>query len=271
MRGAPCPVRLPTGTPEAALGCRPGPSRFRHGRRSVFLDAPEAARVTVIALEGASAVGKTTAAERLCEAFDAHRVPEVNERFERPERASATWYFERQCDRWRMATDRESDCEVVVLDGDVLQPLWYNWIARHLSNDRAAIEEFAPPDAVYRFYRERMSERAVGFPDRYFLLHASEEALRRRKADDETRTRRNFESHLRFAEPQRAYFERLRTRRPEMVRSVPARSVESTVSEIASAIPRAGDSPDRYAPERPDALFDWVSESRTDGRDRRDR
>lgn len=222
--------------------------------------------MTIIALEGPSAVGKTTTAKALCEEFDGYRVPEVNERFDTSEEDSDTWYFERQCDRWELARERETEHELVVLDGDVLQPLWYNWIASGLADDHETIEALAPLDSIYRFYCEKMQDQRVGFPDRYFLLLADSETLRRRKRDDETRRRRNFETHLQFVAPQREYFERLQSLSPELVRFVRARNVERNCTEIEREIPSSDQSTaGRYATELLDSTFEWASETTPDG------
>ncbi|MFC6964323.1 hypothetical protein [Halocatena marina] len=214
--------------------------------------------MTIISLEGASAVGKTTTAEVLCDEFDAYRVPEVNALFDTSKEDSTTWYFERQCDRWEIAIEREQEHDFVILDGDVLQPLWYNWIAHGLSHERADIEEFAPLDSIYRFYRKKLQERAVGFPDRYFFLHTDTDSLRQRKNSDETRTRRNFESHLQFTTPQRHYFEQLQTQSPERVRFVHTQSIETNCSTIRANFPISDNRTDRYLLTVLDAMYDWA-------------
>ncbi|MFC4550983.1 MULTISPECIES: ATP-binding protein [Halorussus] len=217
--------------------------------------------MTIISLEGASAVGKTTTAEVLCDEFDAYRVPEVNALFDTSKEDSTTWYFERQCDRWEIAIDREKEHEFVVLDGDVLQPLWYNWIAHHLSDELATVEEFAPLDSICHFFREKVQEQSIGFPDRYFLLFTDDNTLKQRKGNDEKRTRRNFESHLQFATPQRRYFEKLQTLSPKKVRFVRAQSVNTNRDTIRAELPSSDDRTGRYSLDVLDAIFDWAEET----------
>lgn len=217
--------------------------------------------MTIISLEGASAVGKTTTAEALCNEFDAYRVPEVNALFDTSNEDSTTWYFERQCDRWEIAVDREKEHEFVVFDGDILQPLWYNWIAHHLSGELTTVEEFAPLDSIYHFFREKMRAQSIGFPDRYFLLYTDDSTLRRRKGNDETRRRRNFESHLQFATPQRHYFEKLQSLTPERVRFVRAQRVDTNRSTIRAELPSSDDRAGRYSLDVLDAMFNWAEET----------
>jgi hypothetical protein len=81
----------------------------------------------IICFEGASAVGKTTTADCFKTTGGAFVVPEVNLLFERPEDAPPEWYFERQVQRWQIAQEQSSFYRLVILDGDLFQPLWYSW------------------------------------------------------------------------------------------------------------------------------------------------
>lgn len=154
--------------------------------------------MTVISIEGASAAGKTT----VCLALEAEhgfiRIPEVNELFSRAPDEAPRWYLERQIDRWKMACHVSSSGGSAVLDGDPFQPMWYNWIFPDLG--------FQPVAEVVRFYHDKVSAGIIHFPDKYYVLTASESELRQRKETDKSRSRRNFEKHLRLIEPQLAYF-----------------------------------------------------------------
>ncbi len=154
--------------------------------------------MTIISIEGASAVGKTT----VCLALEAEhgftRIPEVNELYSRVPDEPPSWYFERQIDRWKMACDVSSSGGSAVLDGDPFQPMWYNWIFPELG--------LQPISEVVRFYHDKVSAGIIRFPDRYYLLTTSELELRQRKESDRSRSRRNFEKHLRLIKPQLAYF-----------------------------------------------------------------
>lgn len=213
--------------------------------------------VTIVCLEGPSGVGKTTTATAFCEAFDAVRVPEVDALFERPADAPDDWYHERQCDRWRRAVDAEADHDVVVLDGDVFQSLWYNWFATHAPADGPG--PFASLETVHRRYERRLRERRVGFPDRYLVLGASEATLRRRAEGDETRTRRNFEYHLGLVAPQRAYFEALGAFAPGLVRFRPATTVADGVDALAAVSRVSPASTDRYDGGRLTTVAAWLA------------
>jgi hypothetical protein len=139
-----------------------------------------------------------------------------------------------------------------VLDGDVFQPLWYNWTY--------GFERWEDLDGLEAFYRPRVASGEVGFPDVYVILGASTEALRRRKEGDAARQRRGFEIHLKLVEPQRRYFEAMGELAPGLVRFVDAEYAAQTVSAVAEAAREA------RAVERPVELFDgmvwWLRENR---------
>ncbi len=77
----------------------------------------------IICLEGPSAVGKTTTCLALAEQMDAYIIPEVNALFTRPAEASPNWYLECQAARWEIAQRQQEQNALVVLDGDLFQPL----------------------------------------------------------------------------------------------------------------------------------------------------
>ncbi len=155
--------------------------------------------MTVIAIEGASAVGKSTVCRILEAEFGFSRIPEVNELFSRGVNPTSSWYFERQLERWQMACAVSKAGGRAVLDGDPLQPVWYNWIFTEAG--------LQPISAVIEFYKQQFRSGRMQFPEKYYLLTATESELHRRKAADTTRTRRNFVSHLRLIKPQVAYFQ----------------------------------------------------------------
>jgi thymidylate kinase len=178
----------------------------------------------ILTLEGASAVGKTTTAAALVDQFAAATFPEVNALFRRPPEDHPNWYFERQVDRWQMAKALDKDKAIVILDGDALQALWYNWIFQNSG--------FQPLDDVIAFYGPLIEQGQLGFPDCYVILLAPETELRRRKEKDATRSRRNFENHLKLVQAQVLYFEAMSALAPGRVHFVQATDTEASVNEI---------------------------------------
>jgi ABC-type dipeptide/oligopeptide/nickel transport system ATPase component len=123
--------------------------------------------LTLICLEGASGVGKSTTCLEIMTLYNASVIPEVNELFERPETASKYWYFEKQVERWQLAQEKLKKHELVVLDGDIFQPLWYNW-----SYDFQIFGQTI--DQIKDYFLNQIKNGNIGFPDSYSLLFIEE-------------------------------------------------------------------------------------------------
>lgn len=108
-----------------------------------------------------------------------------------------------QVKRWELAKNESESGKEAILDGDHLQPVWYNWIFEDLN--------FQPIDDVLDFYSAAFLKGDLDFPDAYVALHLGIDKLKSRKENDKNRKRSNFEMHLRLIEPQRNYFEELRS------------------------------------------------------------
>lgn len=200
--------------------------------------------MVIICFEGPSAVGKTSTAAAIAEAEGAYIIPEVNLLFERPAAAPPEWYFERQVERWRLAASRAKTHPLVILDGDPYQPLWYCWAYD--------FRGWQGLDFMEAFYRPLIAEGEMGFPDRYIILSATIEELRRRKEGDRGRRRGGFDTHLRFIEPQRRYFRAMQSFAPGRVHFLEARTIEENVQVVA------GLDESQLGRERPLALFDFL-------------
>jgi len=186
--------------------------------------------VTVICLEGASGIGKSTSSLYLNKHFNFKIIPEVNEMFERPIKESSTWYFEKQVERWRLAENESIKGDNVILDGDPMQPLWYNWIFSDLG--------FQPIEQVYEFYSYAIEKGKIKFPEKYFILTASELELRKRKESDKSRTRSNFETHLRYISPQLDYFSKMNSLNFGHVEFIQNTDLNSTATSILNGLPK---------------------------------
>ena len=180
--------------------------------------------MAIICFEGASAVGKTTTAQAFAENHAAFVVPEVNQLFTRPENEPREWYFDRQVDRWQIAHENSQTNELVILDGDPFQPLWYNWAYDYVG--------WQKPDFMAEFYERAIKNKMIDFPDLYFIFSTTEAELRKRRSSDGTRQRRGFETHLKMIEPQRRYFEAVKIFSPERVLFLDAETIESNVKFI---------------------------------------
>lgn len=183
----------------------------------------------IICFEGPSAVGKTTLCRALSDQF--HIVPEVNLLFERPAEEAPYWYHERQVDRYQLCiqTDKAS-----ILDGDIFQPIWYNWVCRYP-------ETFLPKKETHAFYRRQVAEQKMAFPDLYIIFQAEEAQLWERKEQDASRRRRNFAKHLGIIKPLQAYYRFLEQETDIALKFLPYTEIEPTKEAVLSLI--AGISP----------------------------
>ncbi|MDQ4120072.1 MAG: chloramphenicol acetyltransferase [Acidobacteriota bacterium] len=182
----------------------------------------------IICFEGASAVGKTTLSKYLCENFNAVAIPEVNLLFKRKPNEPKFWYFEKQVERWQLAVNALKNYKIAILDGDPFQPLWYNWAYN--------FDVFQSLQIVADFYREKIIGGKIAFPDQYFILTVSDSELRKRKVNDGSRTRKNFERHLQFIKPQIAYFSFMKSINTDFIKFIENREIEKTAEKIVNSI-----------------------------------
>ena len=211
----------------------------------------------IICFEGASAVGKTALSEYLRENFNAFVIPEVNLLFQRTPDEPKFWYFERQAERWQLAASASKNYEIIILDGDPFQPLWYNW---------AYDFDFGEPfEEITDFYRRELAAGKIAFPDRYFILTVRPDELRKRKANDASRTRKNFDRHLRFIEPQTAYFNFIKSLNEDLAEFIENKEIEKSAERIINSI---GDNFTRLNKSESLMLFDsiknWLSENKAE-------
>lgn len=224
--------------------------------------------MTAICLEGALAVGKSSTAAVLAEQYGAFIVPEMNRLFRPPEddpdsptRRSFSefvatqppgWYLERQAERWTIAAEGARAQGLAVLDRDPFQPLWYRWAFRFEGGGQTLAE-------LRDFYRPRLVDGTLRFPDGYILLTADLSELERRSREDTVRQRRGFDKQKTFIEPQKRYFEAMAEFAPGMVAFVRAESVAGNVAAIQEALPRFTESASRRDDTVLfDALIGWL-------------
>jgi len=182
----------------------------------------------IICFEGASSIGKTTLSKYLRDNYNTCVIPEVNLLFARKENEEKFWYFERQVERWEMAVSAAKNYKTVILDGDAFQPFWYNW-----AYDFDGLESL---ESITGFYREKLAAREIDFPDKYFVLTLNKNELQKRKANDALRTRKNFERHLRFIEPQRVFYSFIKSINNDLVEFIENIEMEVTGEKILNSI-----------------------------------
>lgn len=209
----------------------------------------------ILCLEGASAVGKTTCCRALQDSLGAAVIPEVNALFERPPSAPEDWYLERQAERCALARAAAETHPLAILDGDPFQPLWYNW--------SFGFEDCQSLDHLRGFFRPLIASGVMGFPDRYCLLVAGEATLRQRRDADQTRSRRNFERHLRLLESLPRYFGAVAALAPSLVEVVEADGVPNSVARIQESVAPAQRTTAAESLRLFDALTGWIKDNKT--------
>ena len=207
--------------------------------------------MAIIFIEGLSAVGKTTTSYEIARRCNAYVVDEVPPLFQVPDNLAGeelnAWLMERALDRWRIAQEQADEFDLVILDGDHIK-IWYDWI-------------YGPEGdswkRCHKYLREKIEEGSLGLPDGYFLLSASEDKLRTRKLSDSTRSRRNFEKHLKLIEPQKRFFESLNVLLPGYVSTIESLEPQRTAGEIPNGVSRLPKM-DRHSLEIIDEMGNWL-------------
>jgi hypothetical protein len=186
--------------------------------------------MSIICLEGASAVGKTATSIGIAKQTRTYIIPEVNLLFERPKKETKTWYLERQVERWQIAQEKNKEYDTVILDGDIFQPLSYNWCFDFKLYNQSL-------DFLYKFYLSEIEVGRISFPDKYFYLFTTQENLRYRKENDSKRKRGNFDKHLKIIEPHERYYKALNRFVPRYVQEIEAKYIEENEKLIINNLP----------------------------------
>ena len=178
----------------------------------------------VICFEGPSGIGKTTMSNAL--SADYNIVPEVNLLFDRTGEEPKQWYLERQVERYGICKAANAPS---ILDGDIFQPIWYNWVCNYP-------QAFLSKSETHSFYRDRLAEGTIKFPDLYIIFHVDEKELWIRKENDTTRRRRNFEKHLKIIEPLKEYYRFLDQETDIEMKFIHYTDLDKAKNEVLSAI-----------------------------------
>jgi hypothetical protein len=182
----------------------------------------------IICLEGTSAVGKTTLAAALARTAGAAVVPELDASGAPPIAESAAWFVDAHAAQWQHARALASEAPLVVIDGDPFKGLSYNWVF--------AADGWPGIDVQAPFHHAHLAAGTLAFPDLYVVLLATEAQLRARRAGDATRSRRNFEPHLRLAGPHRRYYEALQQAEPSRVLLLDTSARDTLVDTVLAAV-----------------------------------
>lgn len=185
----------------------------------------------IVAIEGAPGVGKSTLAASLAASLpgsSATVIAEVNLLFARPQPEPADWYNDRQTARWEMAALVDARNELAILDGDPLQPVWFN----RMFGDAGA----SWLDA-WQFFHARIIAGRMALPTHYVIAHVDEATRNARlltrersRGLGEERAQRKVERYRTFADTQLPYWRALAAQFPGWVHFV-----ETTDLALATA------------------------------------
>ena len=178
----------------------------------------------VVCFEGPSAIGKTELSKQLC--HTSKIIPEVNILYRGEGRKGEFWYYKKQVERYQLSLESNGRS---ILDGDIFQPLWYNWIYGYPP-------EFYNKEETQEFYIKEIRENRISFPDLYIVFMASLEDIITRKKNDIKRRRRGFEKHLKMIQPQQRYFRFLQKNTDINVEFVEYKNIESTKKKVLDII-----------------------------------
>ncbi|MEU4561796.1 hypothetical protein AB0F72_25720 [Actinoplanes sp. NPDC023936] len=156
----------------------------------------------IVVVTGPSAAGKTTWCRRH---FPADTVPEhvpSPEDLPGPDPADqAAFWCEVSNRRWLRAERHERRSGLAVCDDDPLK-LHYTW-----SLARIGALSWRHWQAEVDAHRGAVAAGRLGFADLVLVSAPAEDELRRRRDADPARRRRNFDLHVRLAEPLRQWYQ----------------------------------------------------------------
>lgn len=212
----------------------------------------------LIAVEGPSAVGKTTALQTLPpgqvlgEGWEIVGIARADMPTDASSREAQQFLMGVSARRWEQLLRREADCGHAYADTDPLK-LHYGF---------ATVAVGARPREDYewsfRCAREAMVAGKLGFVDRVVLLTAPAEVLATRREQDRQETGRrrgNFPLHQRLGPPLEAYYAVLERLRPGTIRVLGA---EGDVRAAFAA--ELGRPPSRIAPRYDVRTLDQLKE-----------
>jgi hypothetical protein len=156
----------------------------------------------IVAIEGASAAGKTTWCRtqraEICVAETPENIaaPDV---FDDPAAVGRFW-VEHASVNWERALAIEREHGVALCDGDPfhLYFAWALWKSAALDSRLYEVEA--------ELYRTALRDERIGFVDRVLWIEASADELRRRAAADHNRRRKRHELYLRLVPWMKTWF-----------------------------------------------------------------
>ncbi len=192
-------------------------------------------RAVIVVVEGPSGAGKTTwcrthgGAHALLESLpDGSIVPE-------DEGAAARFWVERNAARWAKVRAREERDGLVVVDTDPFK-LHFTWTLYQSGQTTRRAWELMRDVA-----REAFAAGRYGLADLIYVSDLDEPTLRARRDADATRTRRNFERHVKLRDSLIAWYRAIDAIEPgRVVFGLPDTGIEPKLLALGPRTIRSG-------------------------------
>ncbi len=165
----------------------------------------------IVVVEGPSGAGKTTWVERHAGRFGLlEQLPDHATVPTEPEKAARFW-VERNVARWQAVLERERRDGLVVVDTDPfkLHYVWTLWRTGQTTRREWELQR----DVA----REAFTEGRYALADLFLVSDIGTEELRTRRDADTTRTRRNFQTHVRLRDSLLAWYRAVASLDPRRV------------------------------------------------------
>jgi hypothetical protein len=202
----------------------------------------------IVVVEGISAAGKTTWCRQ--HANEA-TVPETGRRDDAPDPvldpiAAASFWVEQGERRWlaACATERAKACAVCDTDPLKLHYVWSLWQIGAASKRNWQAECAATRDAI--------ANGRLGFADVYLIKPIDRQLARQQRDSDPSRSRRNFELHVKLHDPLMAWY-------VAVEKTVPATVIWNLPGTGLSNLPARVDPAIRYSVPLFDQLINLIS------------
>lgn|ERR1700675_246849 len=171
----------------------------------------------IVAMEGPSAVGKTTWCRLHCPKGFVEAAPEnipAPDLYADPKEVAQFW-VNFNIRRWHAALEMEREQGIAVCDGDPFG-LCFSWAVWKAGAIPGMLFEIELP-----LYRRAIEERRLGFADAVIWFDAPLEELRQRAKSDTTRRRKRHELYLKMIPWMKAWADARQQALPGTVRACP--------------------------------------------------
>ncbi len=186
-----------------------------------------------LVFEGAPAVGKSTVSNVLKSNHNCQVIPEVNVLFGKECLDSHLCYYQKQVERWSLATSKPDLESISIFDGDIFQPVWFSY----LFSD----EDWGCFDEMNEFYLSMLQSKQISFPDKYVFFYIDENTRVVRETErskllgkNSEQINRKIQRYSNFSIQQYDFFYKLREYFPDLVVFIESNDISDSVDRVLS-------------------------------------